>query len=277
MKSNQLNRFLRYLLAAIALSTVHLQAMAENRSDLWWNPAESGRGLIVIDHETDLYVVWCTYTAIGTPTWYVIPGGKLSDDRRVFEGTLYQTYSWGYGEVEMQRALPIGSAMIDFSPEGLAPGSARFSMPTPSGQLETHDLTRLPFGTGSPNWGSDATDLWWDNENVGWGVAVIQHGTDIFAVALTYEYAGSPTFFVAPAPQRSAENPDQFSGTMYATTAAKGPFDPAQVQVHDTGYALMRFATPLGDTRPGTMNFSMEAAWVPQPVLRRLPFGLDRP
>jgi hypothetical protein len=264
MRTNPLLHFLRFILVAMMLATAN--AAAENRSDLWWNPAESGRGLIVIDHETNIVAVWCTYVSNGAAIWYVIPGGTLSADGRVFEGTYYRTATMGYGEVSDAGADRMGTARIEFGSGDLA-----YTMIPTSGPAESHQLTRHPFGTGSPAWGTDATDMWWDLQNPGWGVAVIQHGGDLLAVVLTYDYRGGPVFFVAPVLQQAAVG-EGYDGKLYATQAAAGTFDPASLRVAEVGTASMRFSPLVGGTRPELMNFAMDAAWVPQPVLRRLPF-----
>jgi hypothetical protein len=266
----------------LSLAAACLAAKAENRSDLWWNPLQAGRGLIVIDHGTDMFLVWCTYGRGGKATWFVVPGGTVSADGRMFQGKYYYTSSVGYGEVQAANVVVMGTATLDFAPEGRAPGWARFTLADDGGNefSESFDLTRQPFGTGAPSWGSDATDMWWDRENSGWGVAVIQHGSEIFAVVLTYAYAGDPTFFVAPAPRRT--DGDRFSeifaeADVYATSVT-GPFDPSRVRVVDAGTATMRFLSPpTPDPYPTIMEFTMEAAWVPQPKLTRLSFGRSVP
>jgi hypothetical protein len=275
MDTKPLYRFIRMLLLIFTLGAASSAAMAENRSDIWWNPAEAGRGLVVIDHETNLFMVWCTYLPNGLAVWYAIPGGTLSADGRVFEGAYYRTASVGYGEVQAASLTRMGLVRIDFGPEDLPQGTARYTLMPTSGSVEVHELTRQSFGTGSPQWGTDATDLWIDRENDGWGVATIQHGADIFGVVFTYEYSGNPTWFVAPA-QRAAGT-SQFDGLLYATKASAGSFDPGQVQVSNAGFATMRFFGTTNDPRPSIMQFDMAAAWVPTPNMVRLFFGRERP
>ena len=49
---------------------------AENYSDMWWSPSESGWGITIADHETQLFAVWYTYDTDGSPLWFTIPGGR---------------------------------------------------------------------------------------------------------------------------------------------------------------------------------------------------------
>ena len=156
-------RCLRALLLAILCAAACGAHAAGNRSDLWWNPAEAGQGLVVIDHETDLFVVWCTYDW-SMPMWFVAPGGTLSADRRTFQGTLYETSSAGDGDVEARTVMPLAQVTIDFAPDGRPQGWLRYTVRWDGygGIVELHDLTRQAFGSAAPSWKTDATDMWRD-------------------------------------------------------------------------------------------------------------------
>jgi hypothetical protein len=276
MHTTRLNFILRAVLFALSLAAACLSAAAENHSDIWWNPAESGRGLIVIDHETDLFVIWCTYSEFGLPTWLVIPGGNLSADRRTFEGKFYQTFSNG-DDLRASVVSLGGTVTIDFTPGDLPQGWARYTIRYGSGQnvlVETRDLTRQPFGTAAPAWGADATDMWWDPAEPGWGVATIQHGSgDIFGVMLTYDYSGNPTFYAFPS-QRESEN--QFAGTLYQTrTPAHTAFDPSQVSVRKIGSSLVSLSGTAAAPAT-TMRFLLDEFKMDR-TLVRLPFGRPLP
>src|SRR5206468_3935572 len=82
-------------LAACACSVI-TNAAAENYSDIWWNPAESGWGVTIADHETNIFAVLFTYRNDRRPIWYVIPGGTLSQGRRIFQGDVYVTTGPAY-------------------------------------------------------------------------------------------------------------------------------------------------------------------------------------
>ena len=122
---------------------------ATNYSDIWWNPNESGWGLTIADHETQLFAVWYTYDFGGRPTWFVIPGGGFTQGRRFFAGTVYQTrgpcYRYDSFDPAQVTASQVGTANIDFAPPDLPAGWARFS-----GLIGTTSwskaITRQPFG-----------------------------------------------------------------------------------------------------------------------------------
>ena len=49
---------------------------AANYSDLWWNANESGWGLNIVQHTSNLLIaVWFTYASNGLPTWYTLTNG----------------------------------------------------------------------------------------------------------------------------------------------------------------------------------------------------------
>lgn len=53
-----------------------------NYSDLWWNPNESGWGLNIVQHASNLiFGVWYVYAPNGMPTWYTITNGSWTNPR----------------------------------------------------------------------------------------------------------------------------------------------------------------------------------------------------
>ncbi|HZZ95077.1 MAG TPA: hypothetical protein VFE23_21135 [Usitatibacter sp.] len=214
---------------------------AANYSDIWWNPAESGWGLTIADHGTNLFGVWYTYRADGKPVWYTIPGGSFSSDRRTFTGDVYVTrgpaYTQAAFDASQVSATKVGSATFDFAPSGQPAGSVLFSYNV-NGVGRSTRIERMSFGNASPQWGSDATDLWFDPAQSGWGVALAQHGNNVFGLWYAYDTDGQPLWFVVPGVQ--ATSPTTFAGKLYSTT---GPyfgnpvFDPSAVKVNEVGTA----------------------------------------
>lgn len=91
---------------------------AADYTDLWWNPAESGWGLNLIQHPSGIvFGVWYTYGADGKRTWYVIPSGSWTA-ANVYSGPVYATsgpaYSGAFDPALVRRTL-VGSATFTFS------------------------------------------------------------------------------------------------------------------------------------------------------------------
>src|ERR1041385_7224579 len=135
--------------AFLALLAILATARAENFSDLWWNPAESGWGLTIADHETQLFAVWYTYRSDGSPTWFVIPGGTFDAAHQVFNGDISQTtgppFSGAFDSGRVTRTK-VGTATIDFAPRGAAAGVGLFTWSI-GGGAQTKKITRPPFGS----------------------------------------------------------------------------------------------------------------------------------
>jgi alpha-tubulin suppressor-like RCC1 family protein len=248
-----------------------------NLSDIWWNPNESGWGLTIADHETNLFVVWYTYDASGKPAWFTIPGGTFSGNDRYFSGDVYTTtgpcYSAATFNPALVRGTRVGTALFDFAPADLPSGWARFS-----GTIGTtswnKSIQRQPFGNASSSWGSDYTDIWWNAAESGWGLTLSQHGDNIFGVLYTYDCDGSPLFVVLPGVTFSASN--RFTGDLYTTRASGSwwgsvTFNPAQVAVSRVGTATITFSGSSA-TFSATINGSTRTrAVVQQPFGHRAP------
>jgi hypothetical protein len=248
-----------------------------NYSDIWWNPNESGWGLTIADHETNLFAVWYTYDVSGRPTWFTVPGGTFTQSRRFFSGDVYATtgpcYSAPAFDTNLVRATRVGSATIDFAPADLPSGWARFSGSIgATGWSRT--ITRQPFGNASTSWGSDYTDIWWYAPESGWGLSLSQHGNNVFGVLFTYDCDGTPLFVALPSVAFSA--PNAFSGDVYTTRSSGSwwgspAFNPAGVTASRVGTASVAFSG-----RTATFAITINGSTRTRTVVQQ-PFGHRAP
>jgi hypothetical protein len=87
---------------------------------------------------------------------------------------------------------------------------------------------------------ADYSDLWWNPQESGWGINIVQQGDTAFATLFVYGPEGRPTWYVASNLQSFAEdasgNP-AFRGMLYRTSGPwqGGAFDPAKVIVEIAG------------------------------------------
>jgi hypothetical protein len=220
---------------------------AENYSDIWWNPSESGWGITLADHGTNLVGVWYTYRADGKPVWFTIPGGTFSSDHHTFTGDVYATRGPSYTAASFDAsqvvATRVGTASFDFAPAGEAPGSALFTYNV-NGIARSTRIERQSFGSAPAQWGVDATDLWYNPAESGWGLSLAQHGDNVFGVWYTYGTDGQPLWFVLPGVQFSS--PSAFSGKLYTTTGpyyGNPAFDASAVKVSEAGTAALSVDT----------------------------------
>ena len=196
---HELHRFIGLTLVVV-FACIANPANAQNYSDIWWNPAESGWGLTIADHNSQLFAVWYTYDVNGRPTWFTIPGGTFSNGKRNFSGDIYQTAGPAYNQpfvASQVTATKVGTASFDFSPAGQAAGKASFTYSIGTVN-QTKIIERQPFGNAPPSWGNDVTDIWWNESESGWGLTLAQHGNNVFGVWFTYGLDGKPLWVTLP-------------------------------------------------------------------------------
>ena len=89
---------------------------------------------------------------------------------------------------------------------------------------------------------TDYTDLWWNANESGWGVNLIQQYETIFATLFVYGNDGSARWYVASALTPSGGSQNVFTGSLYQTT---GPY-----------FGAGSFTPPIGVTPVGTMTLN---------------------
>lgn len=99
-------------------------APVANYTDLWWNPSESGWGLNVVQHPSDMiFATWFSYDGEGRPEWYVVPHGEWAavDNNRnfahhFFTGPIYRTSGPPGGAIDPSRVTRtlVGTAQFAF-------------------------------------------------------------------------------------------------------------------------------------------------------------------
>jgi len=236
---------------------------AANYSDIWWNPAESGWGVTIADHESNLFGVLYAYRADGKPVWYTIPGGTFSSDRRTFSGDIYMTRGPSYTSATFDAsqvvASKVGTATFDFAPSGQPAGSAVLSYSI-NGVTKSSHIERQSFGSAAPQWGADFTDLYFNPAESGWGVALAQHGNNVFGVWYAYDTDGQPRWFVLPGVQFTSAT--SFNAKVYSTTGpyyGNPAFDASAVKVSEVGSAAFTMNMGAGATATcdsGSATFS---------------------
>ena len=113
-------------------------------TDLWWNPAESGWGLNLIQHPSRMiFGVWYTYAPDGKRTWFVIPSGQWVSDN-TYTGPVYQTTgpSASSSPFDASKVVrrPVGSATLTFGDRN----NATFTYDI-DGASGSRSITRQPF------------------------------------------------------------------------------------------------------------------------------------
>jgi hypothetical protein len=161
---------------------------------LFWNANESGWGMSVTQHGSMIFVAWYVYDAAGKPTWYVMSSCPLvgktctGDMYSVTGGTPLGVIWNGSGKLVNK----VGSGTLTFTDND----TATFNY-TLNGVAAVENITRQRFATGTSAPLVDYSELWWNADESGWGVALAQQYGMIFAAIYTYDSSGNAIWYVA--------------------------------------------------------------------------------
>ena len=116
---------------------------AHDVTDLWWNAAESGWGLNLIQHESHVvFGVIYTYDERGRPTWLVLPGGGWTN-ALTYTGPLYRVSGPRFNGVfdpSAVRVVEVGTATLQLADRDT--GTFTFSV---DGVQVAKPVARQPF------------------------------------------------------------------------------------------------------------------------------------
>ena len=186
--------------------------------DLWWSGAgENGWGMSIVQHRDVLFANMFVYDASGAPTWYVMPDGSWNSSHTVYTGNLYLPKGspfFAYDATKFDIGASVGTATLTFTDAN----NASFDY-TISGVTGHKSITRILFGPQSPPTDKPLGDLWWaGSAQNGWGLAVLQQYSTLFALWFTYDANGKATWFVMPSGSWVVK--DDYQGKIYR---ADGP------------------------------------------------------
>ncbi len=113
-------------------------------TDLWWDPAESGWGLNLIQHPSNVvFGVMYTYEPPNRATWFVLPGGTWSSPL-VYSGAIYRVAGPALNNPTFNpllvRVTQVGLATLTFTDRNN--GTYAFTV---DGVRVTKTITRQPF------------------------------------------------------------------------------------------------------------------------------------
>ncbi|QJR15187.1 DUF1800 family protein [Usitatibacter palustris] len=115
-----------------------------DRSDIWWNPDESGWGLTLNHNGNNIFGVLYTYDETGRPLWVTMPGGTFTEANQ-FNGKLYTTTGSPYTaafEASKVKTTEVGNISIEF----INGDEARLTISI-NGFTRSRPVRRFAFGT----------------------------------------------------------------------------------------------------------------------------------
>ena len=125
-------------------------------------------------------------------------------------------------------------------------------------------------GAHATNVSIDVTDIWWPDDEPGWGIQFIQNANIIFATMFVYGPENEPLFFVATLVKVAGA--DTFTGDLYQSSGTffAEPWNPADKT--ETLAGTMTFnMTGIGS---GTLNYSVGPTTINK-VINRQPLALE--
>jgi len=235
--------------------------------DLWWaGDAENGWGISVIQHGDKLFANVFVYDAQGNPVWYVMPSGTWNGAGNEFTGALYLPTGspfFAYDASRLNMGPSVGTMRLSFSD----PNHAVFDY-TINGVSGRKVLTRVPYAPQATSVGRAVGDLWWAGVSQnGWGLAILQKHTTLFALWFTYDENGKATWFVMPEVREVSR--DTFNGKIFRPTGAAWlgvPYDAFRHRLVEVG----SFGLQFGETG-ATFNYNVEGK-TGSVSLTRVPF-----
>jgi hypothetical protein len=117
----------------------------------------------------------------------------------------------------------------------------------------------------------DASDLWWDPDESGWGVNMVMQYDTIFATFFIYGPDGKARWYSASDMKSSgapADVPQHFSGRLYETTGpvvTNAPYAPAAVTRRDVGAVDFEYVRP----NSGYITYTIDGVTVSKPIRRQ--------
>jgi len=235
-------------------------------SGIWWNPNESGWGINFTQRHNNIFAAWYTYDSVGNPKWYVASNCAIPAGSSSCSGSLYQVEGPRFFGVPFDTSArvvtTVGSISVSFSGNSNAVMSY-----TVNGQGRSVAIERQVFRTGTVPPITDYTDLWWNPNESGWGLAITQQYDNMFLAWYVYDGVGKPTWYVA---SNCAVNSSQTGcvGDVYRTTGPPfGPnFDPSQVRVFPAGRMSLNFT----DANNGELSYSNDSLFVTKRITRQI-------
>lgn len=230
---------------------------------LWWNsPAasESGWGINFAHQGDIIFATWFTYDESSKPIWMIAELrktmlGVYTGNVSTVTGPPLASIPWDSSKVT---ETPVGTMTVAFA--GLNDATLLYAV---NGIGQSKAITRQVFGSvpvclwGAENDVTKATnyqDLWWNEEEPGWGINLTHQGNSVFATWFTYDIGGKPWWLIA---ELDRVAPTVFTGPASTVTGPpfnSSPFDSTRVSEAAIGAATVNFLTGATATLDYTID-----------------------
>jgi len=235
-------------------------------SGLWWNPSESGWGIDFTQRRNVIFAAWYTYDASGNPKWYVASNCAMaaaSVTSGTCNGTLYEVNGpTFFGTAFNPNAVnPVAAGTLSVNFTNASSASMTYTV---GSQARTVSIARQVFASGATT-GVDYTDLWWNPNESGWGMAITQQASLMFLAWYVYDSSGKPMWYVS---SNCAVTGSGCTGKLYRTTgpALAPTFDSSKIQVFTVGSVTLTFS----DADHGTLSYTVDGVSGTKSITRQV-------
>ncbi|CAN5362120.1 hypothetical protein BH11PSE11_BH11PSE11_20540 [soil metagenome] len=245
-----------------SVSVTVTAAQAASYQGMWYNPSESGWGMSATQHSNKIFAAIYTYDAGGQPVWYVIPTCPIQTTGCTGEiykvvGATPPIVPWnGAGK----QVSSVGTVTFTFTTA--TTGTFSFIINGVSGSKA---ITKDLFATGSTPPATDYTDLWWNADESGWGVALTHLFGNIFVTWYTYDANGNAIWYVA---SNCTVAGNGCSGDLYQVTGGT----PINTAWNGAGKVVLKVGTvtiAFTGSGAGTMNYTINGISASRAITRQ--------
>lgn len=235
--------------------------------DMWWAGAqENGWGLHIAQKGLQQFNTFYVHDANGNPVWYAMSGGTWNADFTRFTGDIYQptgSVYTAYDVTQWKPGTPVGRGTLAFTDANN--GVFEFTI---AGVTGRKTITRFLFAPADANPRITVKDIWWGTEREnGWGVAIAQQSSGLFAAWYTYGADGKTTWFVM---LNGGWNGTTYIGQLYTSTSSPWltvPYNPQLFKSQLVGVVQLEFR----DQNTANMIYTVNGVTQTK-LITRLPF-----
>jgi hypothetical protein len=116
---------------------------------------------------------------------------------------------------------------------------------------------------------TDHSDLWWNPNESGWGLQVVQTGSVIFVTMFVYDQNGNPIWYTATGHSLRAF---VWTGDLYQTSGpwfGTAPFNPGAITLTKVGTLTFDVSPPTGSVYSGNLTYSVNGVIVTKRIQRQ--------
>jgi polyhydroxybutyrate depolymerase len=185
-----------FFAAAAGLDRSHL-------TGLWWTPGEDGWGLALSEQNGILFPIWYSYDVSGRPTWLIglamerQADGSHLGQLAITEGVPLASIS---GASALRNSRIVGTLRLHPHADGLLRMSYEWEGRAGERWLERTGPIPIPAcsaSTATRVAARNLTDIWWNPQEPGWGMHLVQSGDALFLSWYSYAPDGQPMWLVS--------------------------------------------------------------------------------